>query len=123
MEIKNSGETIEFKSKRKHDLKIELACTYRPISEPFQAAKGSFEEWLVERYCFYTLNSSGVPLRCDILHEPWTLQHAEAEFSTNSILSKQGIEVERDVPILHFAKKIEVRAWPLVHHATNRFST
>ena len=123
MEIKNSGETIEFNSKRKHNPEIEVACQYRPISEPFQATKGSFEEWLVERYCFYTLNSSGVPLRCDILHEPWTLQQAEAEFTTNSILSKQGIEVESDVPILHFAKKIEVRAWPLVHHSTNRLST
>ena len=123
MEIKNSGTNIEFKSKRLHDHEIELACSYRPISQPFQATKGSFEEWLVERYCFYTLNSSGVPLRCDILHEPWTLQQAEAEFSTNSILSKQGIDVDSDSPILHFAKKIEVRAWPLVHHSTNRFST
>ena len=78
---------------------------------------------MVERYCFYTLNSLGVPLRCDILHVPWTLQEAEAEFSVNTILSKQGIDVDSNMPILHFAKKIEVRAWPLVHHFTNRFST
>ena len=123
MKIKNSGANVEFESKRQHDPEIELACSYRPISEPFQATKGSFEEWMVERYCFYTLNSSGVPLRCDILHEPWILQKAEAEFRQNSILSKQGITVESDVPILHFAKNIEVRAWPLVHHFTNRFST
>ena len=123
MEIKNSGTNIEFKSKRLQDNEVELACSYRPISEPFQASKGSFEEWMVERYCFYTLNSSGVPLRCDILHEPWRLQEAEAEFSYNSILSKQGIDVAIDSPIVHFAKKIEVRAWPLVHHSTDHFST
>lgn len=123
MEIKNSGTNIEFKSKRLQDNEIELACSYRPISEPFQASKGSFEEWMVERYCFYTLNSSGVPLRCDILHEPWRLQEAEAEISYNSILSKQGIDVTSDSPIFHFAKKIEVRAWPLVHHSTDHFST
>lgn len=122
MEINNSSENVEFKSKRIQDSDVELACSYRPISEPFHAANGSFEEWMVERYCFYTLNASGVPLRCDILHEPWILQKAEAQFKHNSILSKQGIAVESDVPILHFAKKIEVRAWPLVHHATNRFS-
>ncbi len=122
MKIKNSGANVEFESKRLHDPEIELSCSYRPISEPFQAAKGSFEEWMVERYCFYTLNSSGVPLRCDILHEPWILQKAEAVFKHNSVLSKQGIAVESDLPILHFAKKIEVRAWPLVHHFTNRFS-
>ena len=123
MEIKNSGTNIEFKSKRLQDNEVELACSYRPISEPFQASKGSFEEWMVERYCFYTLNSSGVPLRCDILHEPWRLQEAEAEFRYNSILSKQGIDVASDSPIVHFAKKIEVRAWPLVHHSTDHFST
>jgi len=123
MEIKNSGTNIEFNSKRLQDNEIELACSYRPISEPFQASKGSFEEWMVERYCFYTLNSSGVPLRCDILHEPWRLQEAEAEFRYNSILSKQGIDVASDSPIVHFAKKIEVRAWPLVHHSTDHFST
>jgi hypothetical protein len=121
--MKLYGETIEFKSKRKHDPEIEVACQYRPISEPFQATQGSFEEWLVERYCFYTLNSSGVPLRCDILHEPWILQEAEAEFSKNSVLSKQGIDINDEMPIFHFAKKIEVRSWPLVHHFTNRFST
>lgn len=110
---------IEFESTRLQNAKIALACSYRPISEPFQAAKGSFEEWMAERYCFYTLNSSGTVLRCDILHEPWTLQKAEAEFTHNSMLLQQGITVESDAPILHFAKKIEVRAWPLVHPHTN----
>jgi len=123
MEIKTRGTAIEFKSKRLQDNEIELICNYKPISDPFQATKGSFEEWMVERYCFYTLNTSGIPLRCDILHEPWILQEAQAEFSKNSILSKQGITVNNNEPIVHFAKKIEVRAWPLVHHSTDRFST
>ena len=123
MEIGNSGTSIAFKSQRIDDREIGLACSYRPTSEPFRTMKGSFEEWMVERYCFYTLNTSGVPLRCDILHEPWALQEAEAEFTANTILSKQGIEVEHHLPILHFSRKIEVRAWPLVHHLKNRFST
>lgn len=122
MEMNISATNNVFKCKRRHDPEIELACSYRPISEPFQPTKGSFEEWMVERYCFYTLNSSGVPLRCDILHVPWVIQKAQAEFKHNTILSKQGIAVESDLPILHFAKKIEIRAWPLVHHSTNRFS-
>ena len=122
MEMKKNGMNIEFESTRRQNAEVELSCSYRPVSQPYQAAKGSFEEWLVERYCFYTLNPSGVPLRCEILHEPWTIQRAEAEFKQNTILSKQGITVESDEPILHFAKKIEVRAWPLVHYETNRFS-
>lgn len=120
MEIRNRGTTIEFESKRRNDSGINFACSYQPISKPFQADQGSFEEWMVERYCFYTLNASGVPLRCDILHEPWILQQAEAEFSKNRLLSEQGIIIEKASPILHYAKSIEVRAWPLVHPFTNR---
>ena len=121
MEIKNNADDVVFKSVRRENREIGLACSYRPTSEPFQTTKGSFEEWMVERYCFYTLDRSGIPLRCDILHEPWTIQTAEAEFNHHTILSKQGIDVASTKPILHFAKKIEVRAWPLVHHATDRF--
>ena len=121
MEIKNSGDDVVFNSTRRLDREVRLACRYRPTSEPFQTKKGSFEEWMVERYCFYTLNRSGIPLRCDILHEPWIIQTAEAEFSCHTILSMQGIEVASTEPILHFAKKIEIRAWPLVHHTTDRF--
>jgi uncharacterized protein len=42
------------------------------------------------------------------------LQHAEAVFSQNTMLSELGIHVENDQPILHFSKKMEVRAWPLI---------
>ena len=121
MEINTSDNDVVFKSTRRNEAEIGLACSYRPTSEPFQTTAGSLEEWMVERYCFYTLNRSGIPLRCDILHEPWIIQTAEAEFSYHTILSNQGIEVASTKPTLHFAKKIEVRAWPLVHHATERF--
>lgn len=120
MDIKNFGDTVLFESKRRDGSEIAFACRYKPISAPFIAAKGSFEEWIAERYCFYTLNASGVPLRCDILHRPWILQATEAEIPLNSMLFKQGIIVENDQPVLHFSKKIDVRAWPLVDTVTDR---
>lgn len=113
MKLQQNGATIHFESKRKRENDAQLICSYHPISEPFTAEKGSFDEWMAERYCFYTVNKKGLPLRCEILHQPWQLQHAAAEFNHNTILSKQGIIVESDQPILHFSKKIEVRAWPL----------
>lgn len=115
MMVKHSGPIINYESRRRNDIGATLVCSYRPISEPYHAVKGSFDEWMVERYCLYTLNNKGVPLRCDILHHPWLLQHAKAEFSQNTMLSKQGIQVESDQPILHFSKKMEVRMWPLVY--------
>ncbi len=113
--VKHNGSTIDYESRRRSGDHAKLICSYRPISEPYHAAKGSFDEFVAERYCLYTLNKKGVPLRCDILHHPWLLQHAEAEISHNSMLSNQGIQVESDQPIFHFSKKIDVRIWPLVH--------
>ncbi|MCT2536862.1 DUF2071 domain-containing protein [Aquibacillus koreensis] len=111
--VKNDS-TIEFESKRRNTNDFNFACNYRPTSEPFYAKKGTFEEWMSERYCLYTTNKKGVPLRCDILHQPWQLQNAEAEFKQNTMLYNQGILVADENPILYFSKKIEVRTWPLV---------
>lgn len=112
--VKRNGVIIDYESRRRSDDGVTLVCNYRPISKPYHAAKGSFEEWMAERNCLYTLNNKSVPLRCEILHQPWLLQHAETQFSQNTILSKQGIQVENEPPILHFSKKTEVRMWPLV---------
>lgn len=120
MDIKNFGDTVLFESKRRDQTDIVFAARYKPVSEPFLAVKGSFEEWMSERYCFYTINASGVPVRCDILHHPWILQQTEGEITLNTMLSKQGIIVDNDRPILHFSKKIDVRAWPLVSPATGK---
>jgi len=113
--LNDNGNFIRIESGRQKDRDVKLACTYRPISESFYAVKGSFDEWLTERYCFYTVNKKGDPLRCDILHKPWPLQKVEAEYSQNTLLSGQGIIVDSERPtILHFSKEMDVRAWPLL---------
>lgn len=111
--IEKHGDLIEYKSQRKKD-NAQFIADYRPVSEPYLAEEGSFDEWLVERYCLYTLNLNGIPLRCDILHHPWFLQHAQSDIKVNTLLSSQGIKIENDNPILHYSKKMEVRMWPLV---------
>ena len=113
MKVRKHGDLLEFESKRKKG-DARFVADYRPISETYFAEKGSFEEWLVERYCLYTLSRKGVPLRCDILHHPWLLQRAESKIKENTMLSSQDIVVEDNSPILHYSKKLEVRMWPLV---------
>jgi uncharacterized protein len=114
VKVQQNGTFMDFESRRRAADSVKLVCSYYPVSEPYHAEKGSFDEWMAERYCFYTVNKKGVPLRCDILHQPWLLQRAEAEFSENTLLSEQGMQVENDQPILHFSKRMEVRAWPLI---------
>lgn len=113
--MKNNRSVFEFENTRRTEgEEAKFVCNYQPVSEPFHTIKGSFDYWMTERYCFYTVNKKGVPLRCDILHLPWLLQQVEAEISHNTMLSSQGILIEGVQPILHFSKKVEVRTWPLV---------
>lgn len=115
MEVKCNASNINYESRRRSDPDFKLICSYRPIAEQYSSVEGSFEQWATDRYCLYTLNKKREPLRCDIMHHPWVLQHAEAEISYNSMLVKQGIQVEADHPILHFSKRIDgVKMWPLV---------
>ena len=86
--VKHNGAIIDYESRRRSDDGVTLVCNYRPISEPYHAAKGSFDEWMAERYCLYTLNNKGVPLRCDILHQPWLLQQQRQFSQTRSCPSK-----------------------------------
>jgi len=112
MTIHHDGDYTSFSCIRKSSDE-SIACLYHPISEPFTASKGTFDYWVTERYCFYTVNSAGKVNRCNILHKPWPLQHAEAEIRHNSLFSSKSLQFEAITPILHYSKGVDVRVWPL----------
>lgn len=114
IKMKQNDQTIHFNSQKNGQHQFEFQCKYKPITLPFYAAKGSFEQWLVERYSFYALNKKGEVVRSDILHDYWPLQLVEGEISNHSILLNVGIQVAKDEPILHYAKKMEALLWPVV---------
>ena len=114
MSVKEDGFLVEYESKRKSKLEPKLVCSYKPVSESYYPAKGSFVEWMAERYCLYTVDDKGKILRGEILHPPWLLHDAQANFYLNTMLSKQGIEVENDEAILHFSQRKEVKIWPFI---------
>jgi len=112
---KQKGDLHHFRSCRKKNHSIVLDCTYHATSEPYLAKTGSFDEWLTERYCFYTTSVKGKIIRCDVLHLAWPLQQAEADIHENNILLGIGIQVEQVTPVLHYSKGVDVRIWPLLH--------
>ena len=77
-----------------------------------RSVPGSLDHWLTERYCLYTAVKHSV-YRAEIHHQPWPLQDATAEFSTNTMASAAGIQLPAIQPLLHFAKRLEVLIWPL----------
>ena len=83
---------------------------YRPTGDVYHPLPGSMEEFLVERYCLYTTRRHEI-LRADIHHLPWPLQPATAEIEINSMALSAGIVLPKTVPLLHFAKRLDVLVW------------
>ena len=67
--------------------------------------------WLAERYCAYTLDDRGRPLRIEIHHPPWPLQPAEGELEAQGMADQVGIALERE-PLLHFSARQDTLIWP-----------
>jgi uncharacterized protein YqjF (DUF2071 family) len=110
-----NGETIRYTSRRTHGSApaAQLRARYRPVGPVYHAAPGSFEYWLIERYCLYSVDRQGRIYRGEIHHQPWPLQAAEAEFETNSLAQAAGLALPDRPPLLHFARRLDVLAWAI----------
>jgi uncharacterized protein YqjF (DUF2071 family) len=90
----------------------DFRATYGPTGPRIEAAPGSHDHWLTERYCLYTLDEHGRILRGEIHHPPWPLQPAEAEIEVNTMGEEVGVELSGR-PILHYSGRQDVVFWPL----------
>lgn len=90
---------------------------YTPVSDGFYSSASSMEHWLTERYCLYTYDDHYM-YRGDIHHTPWTLHHAKAFISENSMLTPLRFPVKQSQPLLHYARKKKVRIFPFVRVAS-----
>jgi len=89
----------------------QFEATYAPASEPYEAARGSLEHWLTERYCLYAEAPDGSLWRNEVHHHPWQLQAARAEIRRNTMLEPHGIMLREPPALLHFSKRIDVVVW------------
>jgi uncharacterized protein YqjF (DUF2071 family) len=110
MSCVRTGDVIDYRSRRRSDPTVELACRYRPIGEPRHTAEGELDHWLTARYCLFSANAAGEIFRCDVRHPPWRLQPAEAEIERNTMTAPLGIQLPAIQPLLHFGKRGDVEA-------------
>jgi uncharacterized protein YqjF (DUF2071 family) len=113
MEVRCEGIDVHYGSRRTSDGRAELVGRYRPTGPVHEAARGSLEYFLTERYCLYTVDSSFHLCRLEIHHPPWPLQQAEAHIEVNTMADAAGIRLPSMTPLLHFAKRQDTVAWPL----------
>ena len=91
--------------------RARFVARYWPTSGPFHATPGTFDYYLTERYCLYTARG-GQLSTMEIHHRPWPLQRADADISVNTVAAAGGVPHGSETPVLHFAKRLDVVAWP-----------
>jgi len=112
--VASRGESIDHRSRRVHRgvPAAEFQATYRPTGASARAVAGSLEHFLVERYCLFSRSPKGELGYMDVHHAPWPLQPAIAAVEINSMTAGFGIDL-RGAPLVHFARSLDVVAWPL----------
>lgn len=117
MRLLDDGRMIHYLSRRTHKdaPPATFVGHYAPTGPVFRSAPGSLEEWLTERYCLYTVDDHGRARIAEIHHLPWPLQPATAEIEINTMAEATGIALPATPPLLHFARRLVMVAWPLRH--------
>lgn len=110
MEVRSANGRISYRSRRP-DGSAEVAVRYEPVGDTFQAARGSLEHFLTERYALYVVLKNRSVIRGDIHHRPWDLQRAEAELSRNTVAETEGIRLPDIPPLLHYSARQDTLVW------------
>jgi uncharacterized protein YqjF (DUF2071 family) len=84
---------------------------YHPVGDVYQAAPGTLDHFLVERYCLFMFDDRRGLGLLDIDHSPWPLQRGVVELSANTMVSPLGITLPRQQPLVHVVGALDVRAW------------
>jgi uncharacterized protein len=116
MSAREDAGVIHYRSQRKR-VAAEFRGSYHPIASVRRSEKNSLEYFLTERYCLYTVHDQNV-YRCEIHHLPWPLQDAQATLEVNTMAAAAGIYLPERVPLLHFAKRLDVLVWPSAHSSS-----
>jgi uncharacterized protein len=115
MQFNKTSEGIIFESRRScgSGARAEFSAAYGPAGAAVSATSGSIENWLTERYRFFSSNAAGQLMVGDIHHQPWSLQPAWANISSNTMCEAAGIPQPRTSPLLHYSASLDVVAWPV----------
>jgi uncharacterized protein len=83
-----------------------------PTRKLAESRPGTLEYFLTERYCLFTCNRAGQPIRANLHHVPWPLEEAEAEIEQQRSGERIGIQLPDQEPVLHYSRRLAVYVWP-----------
>jgi hypothetical protein len=77
-----------------------------------ESRPGTLEYFLMERYCLFTTNQAGQPIRANLHYSSWPLEEAEAQIEQNDLAEVLGIQLPDQEPVLHYSRQLAVYVWP-----------
>jgi len=115
MSVEPKEDLVTYRSVRTHRnaTAAELQAVYAPAGPVYYSAPGSLDRWLTARYCLYGAHGNRI-VHGEIDHPPWPLQAAEIDLRVNTMTQPLGIALADNKPIAHFARRLDVVAWPVV---------
>ena len=112
MTVDPAGEMVAYASRR-YSAEAEFVARYRGLGDRRPPLRGTLEHFLTERYCLYAVDHAFHAYRLDVHHPEWALESAEAEITVNTMAEAAGIRLPSIAPLLHFAKRQDMVAWPM----------
>ena len=112
MTVERFGNGFTYKSRRSPgEPPAEFEAWAEEEGPEFRTIPGTLEYFLTERYCLYAADG-GRLYRAEVHHAPWPLRKARAEIRRNTLASSAGLALEEKPRLLHFSRRLDVRAWP-----------
>lgn len=109
---RDSNGQIRFESRRFHpgDRPAHFSATYEPASERLDAEDGSREEFLTERYRFYTEAPDGTVRYSNVEHDRWPLYPVNVTIERNTLFCANGFADPTGDPTYHYSPGVDIVA-------------
>ena len=104
MRLTREANEIHFTSQRNS---VKFEANYEAVGEPFQAQPASFEHWIAERYCLYSLAPRGLT-RVEVHHKAWPLYSAKVAIKRNDLFSAMNLKVTDESPRINVSPGVDV---------------
>jgi uncharacterized protein YqjF (DUF2071 family) len=113
MRVRSQDNRVIYESARLKGADVVFRGCYWPIGAPREAAPGTLDYFLAERYALFTEGPGGEMLTIGVHHGPWSLQAATVEIDFNTVMTGQGIAVSGPPALAHFSRRQDVLTWPV----------
>jgi hypothetical protein len=105
---------IRFRSRRLHpgSRPVHFGVTYGPTGTQLDVQSGSLEEFLTERYRYYTEAQDDSLRYAAIDHEPWPVYEAAPTIETNTLFEANGFAHPETEPAHYYSPGVTTIASP-----------